>query len=221
MKLQDSKEFIGIKYGLLTIIGDAGRSKKFRMVDAVCDCGKNGTYALLRLKSGNTKSCGCQKTKAMLAAVKAITTHGLTNHQLYHIWSGIKDRCSDLKNKNYGSRGITVCEEWATDFLAFYNWAIANGWNETLEIDRKDVNGNYSPNNCRFVTPKINSRNKRNNHFLTYNNETKCVKEWSEIFGIGDQVILYRLKKLQWSTEKALTTPLIKKYATRIQKVSI
>lgn len=221
MKLQDSKEFIGKKFAMLTIVADAGRSKKFRMVCAFCDCGKTGTYALVRLKSGNTKSCGCQKTKAMVNAVKAITTHGLTNHQLYHVWSGIKDRCSDINNKNYGGRGISICDEWRNSFMAFYNWATENGWNENLEIDRKEVNGNYSPINCRFVTPKVNSRNKRNNHFLTFNNETKCVKEWSEIFSIGDQVILYRLKKLQWSTEKALTTPLIKKYATRVQKVSV
>lgn len=221
MKLQNSDEFIGKKFGLLTVIGDAGRSKKFRMVYAICDCGKHGTYSLPRLKNGNTKSCGCQKVTAMAKAVKAITKHGLHNHQLYHIWSGIKDRCGDVKNKNYGGRGISVCDEWRTDFMAFYNWAVVNGWNENLEIDRKEVNGDYDPANCRFVTPKINSRNKRNNHFLTFNNGTKCVKEWSEIIGISDQVILYRIKKLNWSTEKTLTTPLIKKYAARVQKAGI
>ena len=90
--------------------------------------------------------------------------HGLTNHKIHVTWTNMKNRCYNYHNhgyKDYGGRGIRVCIRWRNNFKAFYNWSIKNGWKDELEIDRIDNNGNYHPNNCRWVTPKVNSNNKR------------------------------------------------------------
>ena len=98
----------------------------------------------------------------------------------------MKNRCGNTADPNYkyyGGRGITVCEEWH-NFMPFYEWAMSHGYSEELTIDRKDVNGNYEPSNCRWATKKEQSNNKRTNVFITYNNQTHTLKEWSEITGI-------------------------------------
>ena len=119
--------------------------------------------------------------------------HGawLRDKKLYSIWATMIHRCEDEKRekyKDYGGRGISVCEEWH-DANAFMDWAFANGYEDGLQIDRIDVNGNYEPNNCRWVTPKENSRNRRNTVFLTIDNETKCVAEWCEVVAISPYTI--------------------------------
>lgn len=121
-------------------------------------------------------------------------THGLTKHLLYGVWRAMRDRCQNEKHeyyKNYGGRGITVCAEWINDFKAFYDWAIANGWKEGLELDRKKNNGNYEPSNCRFVTRVVNSRNRRSNLVFEYMGRSQSVAEWAEDIGI-DYSVLYR-----------------------------
>lgn len=113
-----------------------------------------------------------------------LRTHGFSadHPRLYRIWLSMKNRCENSnrpKYKDYGGRGISVCEEWH-DAKTFCKWALENGYEEGLQIDRIDVNGNYEPSNCRWVTPKENSRNRRNTVYLTINGETKSVVEWCE-----------------------------------------
>ena len=133
--------------------------------------------------------------------------HGHRNSRLYRIWSNIKTRCynqNDPHFNRYGGRGITVCDEWKNDFKAFYDWAMSNGYQDDLTIDRIDNDGNYEPCNCRWVTVKEQNRNKRNVKFITYDGRTQTIPEWTKEFGLGKETIRERLKR-GWSDEEALT----------------
>ena len=147
-------------------------------------------------KNGDTRGC--------------FITHGKSKTRLYNIWSDMKRRCYNPKNKRYnryGGRGISVCDEWKDDFQAFYDWAIYNDYAEDLTIDRIDVNGNYEPNNCRWITWKEQQRNTSRNRFITVNGVTRTMTEWAEITGIHRDVIKDRLNKLHWTEEEAVTIP--------------
>jgi hypothetical protein len=126
------------------------------------------------------------------------TKHGAKHTKLYRVWCSMKERCNNPHNKSfarYGGRGITVCEEWRNSFEVFYEWAIDNGYKEGLTIDRKDVNGNYEPKNCRWTTTAEQNRNYSKNHLITYQGETKCLSDWADYFGINRGTILFRIKQ--------------------------
>lgn len=177
-----------------------------------CKCGNNTIVTSENLKSGNTKSCGCYSKESL---IERNTSHNASNTRLYHVWSSMKDRCSNPNNKkymDYGGRGIAVCDEWANNFELFANWAYNNGYIEFVSrgectLDRIDVNGNYCEDNCRWVTQKTQSNNKRNNHYITYKNETHTVTEWNEILGYKKGVLSRRLFN-GWSIEDAFTKPI-------------
>ena len=126
-------------------------------------CGNEFRTQPYGINNGHSKSCGCYKSSKLSNRSK---THGLIETRLYRIWASIKDRTLNPKNKrynDYGGRGITICEEWKNDFMSFYSWAMENGYEENkgLSIDRIDNDGNYEPNNCRWTTRIIQSRNRR------------------------------------------------------------
>jgi hypothetical protein len=133
---------------------------------------------------GAVKTCGCswsengKKTIALAQAANNKYGH-LANTRLYIIWGNIKQRCSDTNNKDYGGRGISICQEWKDDFKTFYDWAIANGYSDNLTIDRIDVNGNYEPLNCRWATAREQANNTRKNVFITYKGETRTASQWA------------------------------------------
>lgn len=136
--------------------------------------------------------------------------HGLKHHPLYDVWGKMKSRCykpNDKDYSDYGGRGITVCMEWKEDFKVFYDWCMANGYEKGLEMDRRENDGNYSPDNCRFVTRSQNMRNTRRNNMVTYNGETKPLVEWSEILGIKRYTLFGRIFKYGWTIERAFNTP--------------
>jgi hypothetical protein len=123
-------------------------------------CGTNFKASTSNISTGNTKSCGCYNKRRVSETQK---THGLIGTKLYPIWTSIKDRTLNPKNKrysDYGGRGINICEEWL-DIQNFYDWAMSNGYSEGLSIDRIDNDGNYCPENCRWTTPNIQARNQR------------------------------------------------------------
>lgn len=125
-------------------------------------------------------------------------THGLSKTRLYTIWAGIKNRCYCSNNKNYrnyGGRGIEVCDEWKNNFVFFYNWSIKNGYKDNLTIDRIDVNGNYEPNNCRWTTMKEQAHNKRNTRKITIMGETKTVYEVEKEYKIKAWLLADRYDK--------------------------
>ena len=112
--------------------------------------------------------------------------HGMSRTRLYNIWREMKRRCYNKackSYKDYGGRGIIVCLEWLNNFQTFYDWAITNGYNEILSIERKDVNGNYEPSNCRWATKKEQANNKRNNHFITINDEIMTIAQCAKKSG--------------------------------------
>lgn len=125
--------------------------------------------------------------------------HGLypRNKALFNIWETMKNRCENPKRekyKDYGARGIKVCDEWKKA-SAFVEWALSNGYRKGLQLDRIDNNSDYSPQNCRWVTPKENSRNRRNTKLLTINGETKCVAEWCEAIGISPYTVYWWIRE--------------------------
>ena len=126
-----------------------------------CVCGNKFETCMSSIKSGNTKSCGCHQKRA---SSEVNTKHGNSHHPLYRVWIDMRGRCynKNIKQyKNYGGRGVAICDEWSNNFKMFYDWAIKNGWERGLQIDRIDNDGNYKPLNCRFITQIENVRNSR------------------------------------------------------------
>lgn len=198
----------------LTVVERAPNKGKKTMWKCVCSCpnGEKTECIVSRehLRSGHTKSCGCLRDEVVtLRNLK----HGKYHSRLHGIWSNMKRRCynpNDQDYKDYGLRGITVCDEWKNNFQAFYDWAMANGYDENAPsreytIERIDVNGDYSPSNCSFATDKEQANNRRNNHFITYNGKTKTLSQWEDELGIKQSTLRCRINKYNWSIERALT----------------
>lgn len=188
---------IGEKYGRMTILSIDGSVGQTHKVTCKCDCGNIKQVRLSALRYGHTTSCGCFMRET---TIKKNLLHGLANHPLNTVWGNMKSRCYNPANKNYrhyGGRGVRVCQEWVDSFESFCNWAINNGWESGLQLD-KDIKGNgllYGPNTCCFVSSKDNCRCKKGNRAITYNGETKTIIEWSEIYNINYMTLYNRLKK--------------------------
>lgn len=217
------------KYSTLTAIKFAGikiehtknwGSKRRQMITCACICGSIRDYLEYTVIRG-IKSCGC------LRPPPPLKTHGLSNkHRLYRVWDGIKQRCYDTGSPcyhRYGGKGITMCDEWINDFMAFYKWAIANGWKQGLQID-KDIKPLalgikpfiYSPEMCSIVTPLVNSRNKASTIKLEYNGAMMSIGDLSDLLGIKSSVIWSRLRA-GMPIEKILSTINLK----RMKKVKL
>lgn len=192
-------------YGSLSIIGEPYRRKptsfspdKQTFVLAKCICGIEKDYQLAHLKDGRTVSCGCHKREAI---GKRRYKHGKSNTRLYTIWLNLIDRCYRKKNRrfiDYGGRGITVCDEWRTAFKAFNDWAMANGYEDNLQIDRTNNNGNYDPSNCRWVRSVVNVRNRRCNKLnmaraicirILRKRRIKTIRELAKIYSVCESTI--------------------------------
>lgn len=131
----------------------------------------------------------------------------MAHTKIYRVYCRMKQRCYDRnvrEYKHYGGRGIKVCDEWLSDFMAFYEWAMANGYAEGLTIERKDTNGNYEPSNCVWADRKTQNNNTRANHYITYNGETHTMAQWAEIKGIKLQTLAARINIYGWTIERAL-----------------
>lgn len=171
----------------------------------VCDCGNQIIATTSDLRAGDVRSCGCLQRDLQ---IKRATKHGGKGTRLYGIWKAMRRRCNDKSSgdyERYGGRGISVCDEWENDFAEFRSWAINNGYDDNLTIDRVDTDGNYTPQNCRWVDMKTQCNNRSSNRNITYEGETHTIKEWSDITGISYSTLYMRLRN-GWSIECALAT---------------
>ena len=176
-----------------------------------CDCGNEKIVNGKGLRCGDTKSCGCAKIER---AKTMSTKHGLGKTRLHTIWLDMRSRCSksySINYERYGARGIEVCEEWLNDFVAFYSWAISNGYKKNLTIDRIDNNGNYEPSNCQWATIEEQSNNKRSSRWIEYKGERKTIAQWSVSLNISDKALRHRIDR-GWPAERALTEPIHEQY---------
>jgi hypothetical protein len=133
----------------------------------------------------------------------------MNNTRLYSIWGSMKSRCNNSKlsiYKIYGGRGITVCDEWAKDFMNFYNWSMANGYQDNLTIDRIDNDKGYSPDNCRWVTMREQQNNRKNNRKIMYENKEYTVSKLSEKLNIPYATLLWRINN-GWKLEELSLIP--------------
>ena len=207
------KDITGLRFGLLEalyrtepIVTPSG--KAITMWMCRCECGTEKAIRYGSLINGDTKSCGCASTKLSLEAREV---HGDSGTRLYGIWTDMKRRCYN-PNKQfyccYGGKGVQVCDEWRSNYLAFKEWALSNGYRDDLTLDRIDSNGNYEPNNCRWATPVEQANNRGSwNSPLTLGNETHNVTEWAAILGVN-ATTLFKRKAAGWSDERTLTEPI-------------
>lgn len=203
-KPSDFDQYIGQRVGMI-VVQEAvkikyGRGELWSFI-AKCDCGNNKTMEVSDFKKGHYKSCGCNRTPR--------TTHDYREHPLYDVWKGMKARCSNKKHssyKNYGGKGVYVCKEWADDFFAFYNWALQNGWKQGMQIDKDTHTGKkcYSPETCRVVTNKENSRNTSHCKLSLLKakeirESSLSVQELAKIYNVHTSTINKVLKFKLWS----------------------
>lgn len=172
-----------------------------------CDCGTVKLNVAANLIYGDTKSCGCYRAEM---AKKQFLKHGEKRTRLYNRWSAMIDRCENPNNKrfdHYGGRGISICKEWRRNFLDFKNWALTNGYGDKLSLERINVNGDYTPENCTWIPFEDQARNKKNARTLTAFEETKSIQDWSrDPRCIVNRITLYSRIKLGWDVERALST---------------
>jgi hypothetical protein len=171
-----------------------------------CDCGNECVVRTVSLRGGDTRSCGCYKLQRISETQHK---HGDTGSPLYCTWRTMRRRVLDPNDRqypNYGARGITIAAEWL-EFVVFKKWALENGYQRSLSIDRIDNDGPYCPENCRWADKKTQNRNKRTNHLLTYRGKTACISEHAEDHGMTHAEVRSRLK-LGWTVERILETPM-------------
>lgn len=205
-------DLTGQRFGRLEVLSLAKVERKTYWL-CKCDCGKETISDSSSLRTGHKRSCGClHDDLSRERLTKMNETHGESNTRLYKIWTDIKKRCyreTFWAYDRYGGRGITLCKEWH-DYTVFRDWCMANGYADDLTIDRIDNNGNYEPNNCRWVDRKTQANNKSNVRYITYKGETHTIAEWSEITGIKYRTLYCRLFVYNIPVEEAFTT---KKYS--------
>ena len=193
--LKNVKDLTGERFGRLTVIGLHPTETRKTYWECQCDCGNKNVVRSDSLQCGAIRSCGCLKKEqdkqnlwSSEAKKKYLANGGkFSGTRLYEIWQGMKSRCyyeNDSRYSRYGGRGIAMCDEWRKDFLTFREWALNNGYSETLTIDRIDNDGNYCPENCRWATIKEQCRNRSSNIKIKIGSEEKTLTEWCEIFGV-------------------------------------
>lgn len=200
MAVRDLK---GERFGRLEVVEFVGIQNHFAMWLCRCDCGNTTIVRGGNLTAGQVRSCGC------LAKLNGIT-HGGSKTRLYRIWYGIIRRTEDATRddyKRYGAKGIRICDEWRHDFVAFRDWALSNGYDDTLSIDRIDNLGNYEPSNCCWVSKSAQENNKRLTKRLTVDGISKTPAEWERVSGIPASRIRRRIKA-GWDNRRAVFEPL-------------
>jgi hypothetical protein len=193
---------MGKRFGILTVVGEAESDiGNNAMWLCRCDCGTVKVIRALSLKSGETSSCGCRQGKYR---------HGMSKTRLHRIWCHMVARCqckTDAAYDDYGGRGISICSEWRDSFETFRDWALKNGYSKNLTIDRKDNNGDYCAENCKWSTPKEQSNNRRSNIFFEHDGKRMTVTEWVQELGLNRGTVFDRIRR-GWPVEQAILIPI-------------
>ncbi len=203
MRMED---YSGYRFGKLTVLCYSHTKNGQSFWVCNCDCGNVTTVGQGNLKSGKTKSCGCIRKENPIR-IKIGNLHGTRIHKIYH---NMRNRCLNPQNpryKDYGGRGIKICDEWLGKFVGFncfYKWAMENGYRDDLTIDRIDNDGDYCPTNCRWVDYKTQRRNTRRVKNITINGKTMCVKDWCALYGIEEAGIYNYGKRNNLSIKDSL-----------------
>ena len=197
---------IGKRCGMLTVVKmtTAGNSRQRKYL-CVCQCGGKKVVSEDNLRKEHTKSCGCVSR----------TRNGESSTKLYIAWMSMLHRCYRGKTrteKRYQKRGITVCDEWRNSFDSFKQWAMSNGYSDSLSLDRIDNNAGYSPDNCRWATRKQQANNTSQNVYVEWRGETRTLAEWADYAGLPYHVIRNRIVR-GWDMERALRPK--RKYAKK------
>lgn len=197
-----NKHAPGDRHGNLTLIKRLPGGQKW---ECVCDCGET---VITQIATTQTM---CSKCSRKIAGEKMIV-HGFNRkgnvQRLYGIWTGMKSRCNNPKVKcymDYGGRGITVCREWAESFINFKDWALTNGYDDSLTIDRINNSGNYEPGNCRWIRQSEQGKNTRRTHFVDIDGKTLCVMDWCRELGIKKTNAYCNAKEQGLTVEEYLT----------------
>ena len=208
----EAEKLMGQKFGRLTVISRAenrinqqGRTQI--MLHCKCDCGNDVVVYKNSLINGHTKSCGCFKREVNS---NTATKHGMSRTRIYKTWEDMIKRCYNKSSNNYyryGGRGITVFDEWL-EFENFYKYVSKlPHYNESgYSFDRIDNDGNYEPENVRWADNETQANNKSTNYYVTYNDKTQTIAQWSKETNIPTSTLRYRIRK-GWDIENALTTP--------------
>lgn len=207
--MPQSKELVGARFGRLLVMAEAhprvNSGHKIRMLQVKCDCGNVRVVQAGNLRNGHTKSCGCL---SLQSTAERSTVHGMAKKSgAWKSWVTIRDRCENANDpayKNYGARGITVCERWR-DFRNFF--ADMGERPSGASIDRIDNEGSYEPNNCRWASRTEQARNKRNNINVTIDGVTRCLADVAAERGIKYRTAHARIVDRGWDAARALTTP--------------
>lgn len=202
---------VGKRFGKLVVLGRGPdhiqENGRHRVVwTCQCDCGAIKDIVGEHVRDGRVRSCGCL-AKELLS--KRQSTHGLSKTPLYNIWCGMKARCYNPNSeffRHYGGRGIFMCDEWKDAFEPFRDWALANGYQDGLTIDRTDNNKGYYPENCAWVSMAEQCNNRRSNINITYLGETHNLTQWCNILGLDYKRTHARIRKCGWTPERAFTT---------------
>lgn len=209
-------------YGYLMLTGKSytkpTKNGSKRYVEYICKCGTIGWTEFSGLKSRHVRSCGC------LHIEKVKTQHGLSTHPLMGVWYGMIRRCYDEKCKyfkNYGKIGVKVCPEWKNNYKAFYDWALANGWDNGLELDKDKLAPTqtgklYSPEFCCFLTHQQNTLYTSTARMIEYNGQIKNLSVWCEELGLDYSLMRQRIGRDKWDSKKAFETHINIKHRKKI-----
>ena len=195
-------DITGKRFGKLTVLKkhpEKSKSGNIRWI-CQCDCGNTTVVIGSHLRSNHTTSCGCNKLSKI--------ANGHSAERIYRTWKKMHERCENPKHdrfKWYGAKGISVCKEWK-DFMIFRNWAMANGYNDSLTIDRINFKGNYCPENCRWVDMKFQANNRSNNRIIEIDQKKFTVSQLSIEYNLSQSTIFNRLK-LGWDVYRIIHTP--------------